>query len=156
MSDLHLEASGYAVLTEEPNLMRAHWVAGAIEEAGIPVHVEDEGPADEFAVSQRAMGLLRVRVLVPADRLEEARTIFLSMSQPIPVVDEEDEELAEFEEARRSRGFDYAITAFTIVGLAALVIVTWQSCAQQRLREDDRPLRAPEAPRHRPAHPIHR
>ncbi len=87
--------SGYAVLSVEPHIMRAQWLAGAIEAAGIPVHVEEDDLVDEFSMAKKLQGDLRVRVLVPADRLAEAQTVFLGLSQPIPLVDEDDEDDAE-------------------------------------------------------------
>ena len=97
--------SGYVVLTEEPNLQKAHWIAGGIEAAGIPVHVEENNLQDEFAVAQKAMGGIRIRVLVPEDRYDEANTVFLALSQPIPddpaFHDEEDDAALEAMEAQR-------------------------------------------------------
>lgn len=101
--DIVAEGSGYVVLTEEADLMRAHWVAGAIEAAGIPVHVEENNLQDEFAVAQKLLGGMRIRVLVPADRRDEANTVFLNLSQPIvddpEYHDEEDDEALEDMEA---------------------------------------------------------
>ena len=84
--------SDYVVLTEEPNLMRAHWIAGGLEAVDIPTFVDEDNLADEFAMSQKMMGVQRVRVLVPGNLLEEARQVFLSMSQPLPLVDEDEVE----------------------------------------------------------------
>jgi len=84
--------SNYVVLTEEPNWMRAHWIAGGLEAADIPTFVDQDNLVDEFAMSQKLMGLQRVRVLVPRDLLGEARAVFLAMSQPIPLMDPDEED----------------------------------------------------------------
>ena len=91
MSDAVAPQSGFVVLTEESNPMWAHVIAGALENEGIKAFVQEDNLADEFAVSQKAMGLQGARVFVPVDRLDEARTIFLKLSRPIPEIDEDDE-----------------------------------------------------------------
>ncbi|HEX9793450.1 MAG TPA: DUF2007 domain-containing protein [Planctomycetota bacterium] len=53
----------------------AQIVASLLESAGIPVQLNGEALWDEFAVSQRALGLLGTKVMVPEDRLEEARQV---------------------------------------------------------------------------------
>ena len=90
----------YVVLTEEASVIHANWIAGGIEAAGIPAHVEQDDLADEFSMFQKLQGAPRVRVLVPADRLQEARTVFLALSQPIPLVEEDDDALEAMAEAR--------------------------------------------------------
>lgn len=112
--------------------MRAHWIAGALEGDGIPTFVDEDNLADEFAISQKAMGLLRVRVLVPRDRLDEARTVFLNLSQPIPIIDEDEdeaegEEVAADQNELQYRGFLIVIAVLVLVPLAVLMV---QSCAQ--------------------------
>ncbi len=81
----------FVVLTEESSSVRAHWIAGAIKAHDIPVHVVEDERADEFAMAQKLMGTALVQVLVPEGRLTEARTIFLNLSQPIPLIDDENE-----------------------------------------------------------------
>jgi hypothetical protein len=82
------EPGDYVLLTQETTTFRAHWVAGALEHAGIPTFVDEDNLADEFAITQKVMGVMGARVLVPRDRLEEARTVFLGLSQPIPPIDQ--------------------------------------------------------------------
>ena len=111
-----------AVLTVEPSTMRAHWIAGGLENAGIPAHVEEDDLADEFSAAQRLLGTPRVRVLVPADRLEEARTVFLGMSQPLPLVDEDEED----DEAALDESSPYPVLmvlAWACIALIAAAIV---------------------------------
>lgn len=57
----------------------AAMIAEALKGAGVPAYVEGAALNDEFAVSQRAMGLTGVEVLVHRDRLEEARKILAAM-----------------------------------------------------------------------------
>jgi len=125
--DLAQAISGYVVLTEERNPLRAYLVAGAVDAAGIPVHVEENNLADEFAMSQKLMGIQRVRVLVPRERFLDAQTVFLAMSQPIPRIEEE---VAENDEGRdrSADGQHHLLTRFgwiavlALVGLPALVL----------------------------------
>ena len=103
--------------------MRAHLVGGALEEAGIPIFVDEDNLADEFAISQKVMGIMRVRVLVPEDRLTEAQTILLGMSQPIPRI-EDDEDI----EAERERGRKAARTIMILawgLPIAAILALAW-------------------------------
>lgn len=53
----------------------AQVVAALLRAAGIPVYVGGRLLADEFAVTQAAMGLAQVAVQVPADRLAEAKAL---------------------------------------------------------------------------------
>lgn len=125
--ELMLDGSGYVVLTAEPNLLRAHWIAGGIKAAGIPVHVEENNLQDEFAVAQKAMGAIRFRVLVPEDRLEEANTVFLDLSQPIPddpaFHDEEDDAALEAMEEELKSGT--SSIGFIVLLLAGAPFVVW-------------------------------
>jgi len=122
--DMMESISGYAVLTEEVDPLRAHLVAGAVEAAGIPVLVEENNLADEFAMSQKLMGAQRERVLVPRERLLEAQAVFLAMSQPIPRIQEEDGggQRAIDRQHRRVTRLAWSVL-FVLVGLPALVLV---------------------------------
>jgi len=112
----HLATSGFAVLLEESSHPRAHWLAGGLEAAGIPTHVEEDNLADEFAMSQRLMGTHRIRVLVPAARLDEARIVLQGLSQPIPIVDEEDDEALEaLGEVHRERRSTIAVILIAVI-----------------------------------------
>lgn len=118
--------SGYVLLSEEANPMRGHLVAGALVAADIPVHVEEDDLADEFAMSQKLRGAPRVRVLVPGERLEEARAVVLAMSQPIPAM-EDDAEFVAYEASRRKR-FRWILLIFfalTTVPLLLFMLADW-------------------------------
>lgn len=61
-----------------------------LQAQGIPARIEGESLADEFAASQRLMGLLGSRVFVPTSSLERARELL----QPVAVPAEELEQMA--------------------------------------------------------------
>ena len=118
--ELMLDGSGYVVLTEEPTLQRAHWIAGGLKAAGIAVHVEENNLQDEFAVAQKLLGGIRFRVLVPEDQLQAAKTVFLDLSQPIPddpdFHDEDDDDALDAMEAERSdKTFVFGLVLVLIV-----------------------------------------
>ena len=46
-----------------------------LEAEGIPAFVDGDSAADEFAMSQRMLNVINVRVLVPTDTLSRARAI---------------------------------------------------------------------------------
>ena len=70
----------------------AQLVADLLREAGIPVYVGGSLLQDEWAISQKLMGLLDTEVQVPRDRLEEAREIIASVRNSGEGVGEDDEE----------------------------------------------------------------
>ncbi len=63
----------HATTPDHANLLRA-----LLQGAGIPAHVDGTLLADEFAISQRMMNQQGVKVLVPHDRLAEARDVVAS------------------------------------------------------------------------------
>ncbi len=65
--------SGFTVVCVEQGISRAHIVKAKLESAGIPVLLDYEsaGPAIGIIVD----GLGRVRILVPSDRADEARSL---------------------------------------------------------------------------------
>jgi hypothetical protein len=79
-----LDKPGYVVLTEASNTFQAQFLAGALESEGIPTHVDGDHLADEFAMSQKMLGLIKVRVMVPEDRLEDARAILATLKDAGP------------------------------------------------------------------------
>lgn len=79
-----LDKPGFVVLTQAENAFRAQFLAGALEAEGIPTHVDGDHLADEFAMSQKMMGLIQVRVLVPAERVNEAREILETLHEAGP------------------------------------------------------------------------
>lgn len=123
-----LGPSGYVVLTEEPTLQRAHWIAGGIQAAGIPVHVEENNLQDEFAVAQKLLGGIRFRVLVPEARYDEANTVFLDLSQPIPddpaFHDEEDDAALEAMDDERFR-FTAGVGLVLLLLMAGVPFLIW-------------------------------
>ena len=117
----------FALLTEAADAMRAHWIAGGLEAAGIPTHVDADMLADEFAMSQKLLGLQRVRVLVPADRLEEARVVLGDLEHAAPPsgseAEEQDEDEVDGEPAPAPRkGPDVRALAIVLLGAAVLVL----------------------------------
>ena len=61
--------------------MDAHMVRSALEAAGIPAELKIEAAQRLFAVTVDGLGA--VKVLVPADRLEEARSIVENPASPL-------------------------------------------------------------------------
>jgi len=61
--------------------MEAQAVRSALEAAGIPAELKMEAAQKLFAVTVDGLGA--VRVMVPADRLEEARSIVKNPAMPI-------------------------------------------------------------------------
>ena len=117
----------FVKLTSEPNLMRAHLVSGRLEDEGIPTIVGDDHLMDEWAMSQKLMGNLPYDISVPEDRLEEARAIFLAMSQPIPHVDEDDPELEAYAEelsAKRSTALFWIVGVVFVFPVIVYIILS--------------------------------
>jgi hypothetical protein len=127
------EEPEYAVLAEESIPMRAHWIAGALEEAGISTHVYERNLSDEFAVSQRALGLAGTCVIVPRERLEEAREILRDLRPPPLPEGPDDEEDGGDEEPEDERAPLTLLSAGVVVLVVALllggVIFVAHSCA---------------------------
>jgi hypothetical protein len=63
----------HATTPDHANLLRA-----LLQGAGIPAHVDGTMLADEFAISQRMMNQQGVKLMVPHDRLAEARDVIAS------------------------------------------------------------------------------
>jgi len=128
--------------------MRAQWIAGALEDRGIKTFVDEDNLADEFAVSQRLMGMPRIRVMVLQDELTEARTIFLNLSQPITIVDEDDEQEDDDEIGPMPGAGPKALAiVFGALLLLALGGFLLSQCAEEK--EDDTPWRHQPPPRRR-------
>jgi len=120
---------GHVLLLEEANPLRAHLVSGALEEAGIPCVVEDDNLWDQASVMRKLGGMQGTRVWVPIARADEAQVIFLGMSQPIPVIDEDDPELealARSYASRRKRAIWSIIAALWFLPALAF-LVYWLS-----------------------------
>jgi len=116
---------GHVLLLEEANPLRAHLVSGALEEAGIPCVVEDDNLADEFSMVRKLGGMQGTRVWVPIARADEAQVIFLGMSQPIPIIDEDDPELEALGRSyasRQKRALGWIIMAWLVLPVIALAL----------------------------------
>ena len=61
--------------------MEAHAVRSALEAAGIPAELKMEAAQRLFAVTVDGLGA--VKVMVPADRLEEARSVIENPAAPL-------------------------------------------------------------------------
>ena len=61
--------------------MEAHAIRSALEAAGIPAELKMEAAQRLFAVTVDGLGA--VRVMVPADRLEEARSVIENPAAPL-------------------------------------------------------------------------
>src|SRR5688572_14582484 len=70
----------------------AQLVADLLREAGIPVYIGGSLLQDEWAMSQKLMGLLSTEVQVPRDRVEEAREILASVRNSAESAEGEDED----------------------------------------------------------------
>jgi len=57
----------------------AQLLADLLRDAGIPVYIDGSQLQDEWAMSQKMMGLLSTELQVPRDRLDEAREILASV-----------------------------------------------------------------------------
>jgi Putative prokaryotic signal transducing protein len=68
-----MTAPAVARVATTPN--EAKILVALLQAEGIPAHVDGEALADEVALSQRAMNLQGVRVIVPTSSLEQAREI---------------------------------------------------------------------------------
>lgn len=62
-----------AVLETARTPLAAELIVAVLRAEGIPAYVEGALLQDEFAVSQRILGLGGVRIQVPRERLEDAR-----------------------------------------------------------------------------------
>ena len=71
--------SDLVVLDSFSNPAIAQLVADLLRDAGIPVYIGGSLLQDEWAISQKLMGLLSSEVQVPRDRIEEAREILASV-----------------------------------------------------------------------------
>lgn len=81
------ERIDYAVAFTANGEMEAHTVRSALEAAGIPARIKIEAAQKLFAVTVDGLGA--VKVLVPADRLEEAREV---LENPATTLGEETSE----------------------------------------------------------------
>jgi hypothetical protein len=63
------------VLETAPSPSVATIVVALLQAEGIPAYVNGSLLQDEFALSQRLLGLSAVEIQVPADRLAEAREV---------------------------------------------------------------------------------
>ncbi len=73
--------SDMAVVYTANGEMEAHGIRAALEAAGIPVHLNFEAAGKLYAVTVDGLGA--VRIMVPTDRLEEAREIISTPAEPV-------------------------------------------------------------------------
>ena len=66
-------------------------VAQILKDAGVPAYVAGSLLQDEWAMSQKAMGLLGVEVQVPAEYLDEAREILKEAREAGKLLSEDSE-----------------------------------------------------------------
>lgn len=66
-------------LIQVPDQIQANLICGILQSERISATLEGESLIDSWAVSQRVLGLLGTRVLVPAEDLERARAILESI-----------------------------------------------------------------------------
>lgn len=71
--------SDLVTLERFSNAAIAQLLAGLLRDAGIPVYIGGSQLQDEWAMSQKMMGLLSTELQVPRDRLDEAREILASV-----------------------------------------------------------------------------
>lgn len=67
--------------------MEAHGIGSALEAAGIPVRLNAEAAGRIYALTVDGLGA--VRVMVPADRVEEALEIISTPAEPVSDLSEE-------------------------------------------------------------------
>jgi len=75
------DESEIAVLETAANPFVAQMIAEALKSHGIAAYVEGISLIDEFAMSQKAMGLTSVDIQVHRDRLDEAREILAALRE---------------------------------------------------------------------------
>ena len=75
------DESEIAVLETASNPFVAQMIAEALKSHGIAAYVEGISLIDEFAMSQKAMGLTSVDIQVHRDRLDEAREILAALRE---------------------------------------------------------------------------
>mgnify|MGYP001348291122 CR=1 FL=1 len=74
--------AGYAVVETTDSIERATVVMAVLRGAGIPAQVEGGLLMDYFALTQQTLRLQGTEVLVPTDRLEEARAVLAEVRTP--------------------------------------------------------------------------
>ena len=89
--------SDMAVVYTANGEMEAQGIRAALDAAGIPVHLNFEAAAKLYAVTVDGLGA--VRIMVPIDRVDEAREIISTPARPVDGPgDEPDDEDAEKDE----------------------------------------------------------
>ncbi len=73
--------SEIVVLETASNPFVAQMIAEALKSHGIAAYVEGISLIDEFAMSQKALGLTSVDIQVHRDRLDEAREILAALRE---------------------------------------------------------------------------
>lgn len=100
-------ATKLVVVETAKSPFEAQVIAAVLRGAGVPVYIGGSMLTDEFAASQRLMGLGGVRVQVPSDQLENARQALVEARDTGFDLDAAfDASLAEDDEAGRERDPD--------------------------------------------------
>ncbi len=130
---------GWIELTSANSPLEAVWLVGALKNLGIDARTFGGGLADEFAMSQKLMGLGGgVRVMVPKDREAEARAA-LAQLQPSPS-EEPSEPDPKASPAPPPRDRSIWAFAFLGAGLLTLGLVCLDQHRQLRAWEQQGPL----------------
>jgi len=75
------EPEEIVVLERAPSTVIAEMIVSALQSAGIPAYVKGKFLQDEWAVSQRVLGLSGVEIQVSRSRLEEAKELLAEMRE---------------------------------------------------------------------------
>lgn len=95
-------ATKLVVVETAKSPFEAQVIAAVLRGAGVPVYIGGSMLTDEFAASQRLMGLGGVRVQVPSDQLENARQALVEARDAGVDIDKAfDASLAESDEDER-------------------------------------------------------
>lgn len=101
----------FVVVMTTPSPPIAHLVAERLIEEGIPAHVPGTALQDEWAISQKIMGLMNAEVRVPADRVADAQAVLEKLKAAGSLGEDEsadevesadDPDDADFQEAERA------------------------------------------------------
>lgn len=130
---------GWIELTSANSNLEAEWLVGALKNLGIEARTFGGGLADEFAMSQKLMGLGGgVRVMVPKESETEARAALAQFKPPAP--EEPPAPDPQVHPAPRPRDRSIWAIAFLGAGLLVLGLVCLDQRRQLRAWEQQGPL----------------
>ena len=116
-----MTAPAVARVATTPN--EAKILVALLQAEGIPAHVDGEALADEVALSQRAMNLQGVRVIVPTSSLEQAREILADTA--VPEAELEAQALAAGEATNETPATNKRTARLVAFLLFAVVAIVW-------------------------------